>query len=711
MQPEKIGSSRVSKVEPEVNAGLEDISVKRTDRKNGLPSVSSEQVIPPEQPFKVASADNVIQNGNEDQAITQIEKGIDFIELAGNLVPKTIDQLAKELVAVEQWNEKIEKAESFEEAIMSIAQTPPNLFHQIVMDPFQTIGPTIMEIEDMPLAKVAMPLTITRNALSVIKMVGDGAVLIAKKRLWNEAKDQLEKFQLELSKFPNNEDLKNNIKKLKILISTLEDEMKEKAVSFLESYASISLKTATLLTSALTSLAPIVKTSLGWVVSTLDILSESIGLWRAQKAKTSHETWMQEIKKNPRDYQDAVLLLAARQQRMIFRKIESYSFEDLKQHLANNGVDLLAKKVTSLDEFKIRLGDPSFRGEVASFLIDEKEETINVMTRNAIQTLSEAKIKNERKFFDFSLIRSKIGVSLATISVVLTVALEVLLITGAVAMAASMVFLPGIGYLAAGFLLGGIGLFLFYKYRPNLFKCFIRAVNLKIALFSIPAQIRAMELRRRTKTLHKLVDKSVRYEQLAGLLEKDKALNKLNPPVKLQKSLEKLRKQTREKIDDFDRMGIQKQIEEMQTQLAVKIDKNMNSIVEAKTRQEIIDKKLAYWTGKEGKITKLQKRLKEAGSKDFAIANRLLEKDSKETVPALLLKGILDGKGYLDEETTKILKDQFGLDISKISQDSTKEEKAKIIDDLENFFKMDDSEVLSFMKQRLKEIKASKTEG
>lgn len=714
MQPEKIGPKEHPHIIPASPAATDDVSVKRTDQKQlDIPSVKSEQIAPPEQQAQIRSA-NLFE---EDRSVELVDKSIESVEQSMELPPKTIEQLTKNLSVLQVWREKVEKAGSVNEAVMTIAQAPTEIINKVLLEPYQLIAPLLIDKpEHTPIGSLGQPVGTAALGIKVVKIIGDGALIMIKDAILHSSEKQLEYFEKILETNPNNEEVRKSIVQLKLIISQLKEDIKEKMVDFAMNHATASLKTTALTFSAFSSvISPLARSGAGWATSILDVIGEAVTLWRAQKASTTHEVWMTEISKNPRTFKQAENLLAQRQERMILNKIEKLklNFDEFKQYLVDKKV-VLDANIQDMSDFREQLStNTSLRNEVTQVFIDpedEKANTINVMTRNAIQTLGKQKIINEKKFFDFKLNKSKISLIMACVSTALAITLEALILTGVLALSASVALFPPIGFLVLGVALAGVGLFFFYKHKPNLFKCFIKGVNLKLAFYTIPAQIRAIQLKNRTNVANELKIRSARYEQLKGLLNQTDTLNRISYPKELQKILSKLQKQTARNIEDFDRMGTPKQIEAIQEQLEMAQAKQKLALEKAISDQNEMESKYDIWLGKYGKVTILQNKLREAGSQDFAIANRLIETAKKEkmNIPEVIANGIMEGQSHLDEETTKILKEKMGIDIKQLSKEIQPSEKDKIKADLADFFKMEENELYSFMKLRLQEIEASK---
>jgi hypothetical protein len=686
----------------------QEIHVSKTTQKTDIPPVASESIKlhPSSQEFSIKIETNPTAI---DQAVKDIEKDITTLK-------KTLDE--------EFATEISQKAKILQDNLKIVEgiQIPTEIMHVGLTEPYDYIEPLLPIPEDAKthLGRFVMGVEVTRTALQTVGLVGDGTALILQGIHYQQTKKLLKIKDQEFSENPENIELKNTIDRLKHYLRILWEDIKNKIIDFASGFVSVSLKTASFVMSVYETIAPLLKGGVQWAISLLDIIAEAIALWRAKKAKTTHENWMVHIAQDQKTLPEAEKLLIARQKRMIIKKIDKMEVQELQKKLEEKKIDFQGKNFDVLkfkQQFKNLIeNDSEFLREVSNKFIepdDEHEDTINVMTRQGIRSLADEKARNEEKFFVFKLTKSQIALTLACLSTAATIILEVLAITGVVALSASALAIPGLGFFALGLILAGIGLYFFYKYKPNLFKCFVQGVNLRLALFQIPAKIRALQLSIKTTKLAELQTTNASYEQLQGLLVKEQTLKNMNCPKNCQKILEQLGKEIAKKKDRLESHGITEQ-ELLLEQLQLKQKENKKQIFEVEKQKEEAQKKVDAWTGEKGTLTILQNRLKEAGTKDFALANGLLEipkdpqaKKEEMNVPLNIVKKILvNGKEIdpdFDEETIKIFKEKMNIDINQLRIEVGSMDKEKLMSKLKEFFKMDDSELLTYMKARLNE--------
>lgn len=697
----------------------EDFQVSATQQNSQVPSVSSGIVSPPPVDLNVTRVEE--DPTPVERTVQEIEQLLNQAQTLSNLPNVSLAAIAagknKELLKIMENQEKREKVEGIYKAALGAVQFGPDMIHDALIEPYESAKDVVDGLIQIPpavkenIANMMDPVNLTRTVLQGVELTGDFAALMVQNTQYQQSVKLYKKKSEELKKDPSNIELKKIVSRLGKFIKTQKNELKDRIVNVSYAAALVSTKVANLVLDSVKSVSSIAKGATGWICCVLDAIWAAITLLRTQKDKSTLEAWEKEIIKNPRALNDVHQLLNVRLERMILRKISGMSFEQVEIALKDKGVSLGSHKITNIEKFKGLLSDKDFCQLVGKALLtseDEKIETLKEMTKKGIDALAQVKVKNEKKFFKFKLLRSKLELALASASAALTIVLEVLAIAGIITLAASSMALPGLGFFVMGVAIMGVGLYFFYRHKPNLFKCYIRGVNLRLAFNIIPAKIQGWRLERKKKQVQKnetrLKAINVRHEQLQSLLDQNKNLQDPLIPKDMKKTLEKLHRETSQKIDHFERLGESKQIEEMMKQLQEQAKKQEEQMAKSRAQEEELSKTVESWLGKEGRVTKLQNRLKEAGSKDFALANRLLTTadHQKMDIPSILVENILDSKFdfEFDKETVMILKQKMGINLKKLSQEN-KLEKSVLLDHLKEFFKMDDSELVNFMRAQL----------
>lgn len=717
-----------------VSLSSDDILVATTHlRDHNIPSIESEQVVLPEQD----PVSQVIPYEPE-KMIEKLNAVRDQLELQLNEVVVTMgaDHPYAMVTLAAQKNfqillNNIEKRELHEDnfsKILELLQFPGDSLHAYVIEPYDHVEVFLKLPEHVGegVSKMVHPVRILRTILQGVELIGSGAALIIQSAQYQHAKQLLANMETRLANIiqktppeqidthPEINQIKSLIAKIRKYISVQWEELKDKIVSFTYSFGLVAAKSTNFILDALHGISHLAKSVVGWVVCVLDVIWAAITLWRSQKAKNTHEVWMEQVSANPSAVKSVQELLAKRQERMIMNKAQGLTFEELQDHLVEKGVEL-DDDVNSLEEFAARLGDDEFRHLVATHFLeasDEQQDTMNAVLRNSIKALAEAKVKNEKKFFDFKLTRSKIELALACLSTAVTITLEVLAIAGVIALAASAMAMPILGLFILGLALMGVGLYYFYKHKPNLFKCYIKGINFRLAFFHIPAKVYEWQRQRQVSKIHKVESMLQQHEVLKGLLEQHQTLDKTIYPEKLQKVLQRMHQETRKKIQKFESLGLDVQIDHVLEQMESKQKEFEEKLNAGREKEKVLSEKLKIWTGEEGKITKLQNQIKEAGVKDFERANGLIShaQQEKKSISEIIVEQMIDSPDELalDEDTIRIFKEKMGINLEQLPQINGGAEKKSLIEKLEEFFKMDDTELLTFMKKQLNDLETAK---
>ncbi|QLH36206.1 MAG: hypothetical protein HWD61_08760 [Parachlamydiaceae bacterium] len=362
------------------------------------------------------------------------------------------------------------------EAILGTIQSPTQFLHDYAAEPYYYIEPllNLSSKAKEAIYAVVTPIEAAKTALQGIELMGSGAALIVQAAQLQEAKCLLKTKEAQLQNDPLDENLRTSIVQLRSYISSQGNTIKEKVADFATLFCIVGLNTASFILEALKEARPFINYPMGWSFYLLDVLTASISFWRSQKAKSAHEVWMTQIAKNTRTFTQAEKLLKVRQERMIFQKVEKMSFEDLKTRLEITGFNFENKGISSWESFLAKIEEDDVRKEVAAKLLtdqDEKEAAVNVMLRNSFQSLTQAKGENEKIHpCEFSTIDHLFSFVLFICSLC-----HCARSFGCCRSDSNCCFndCPAYsGIFLLSWIVWGAGLYFFYRFRPNLFKCF-----------------------------------------------------------------------------------------------------------------------------------------------------------------------------------------------------------------------------------------------
>lgn len=361
-------------------------------------------------------------------------------------------------------------------------------------------------------------------------------------------------------------------------------------------------------------------------------------------AKVHFEQSIQQLKKN--NYSNPIQLKEeiVKEYLKIFRLDVEKAREDFNQ-----------EKVDSIEEALLK--------QYCEF-----SDAMAITTRNAFKTLAKEKPRIEKKFFDFKLAKSSTMFSLAVITGVAAIVLQILSWVGVVPGFAAII--PGLIPIAVGAAFVGIGLFMFYKYKPNYAKEIFKGKKILATLERFPLSFQQLR--------HSL--RKVELNETAAKI--DAKINKLN------------------KLNRISEGNLSEKDEKLKTKLESEIKKLTEKRSQIEENMQKLTGKVEYW---EKKVEALESSLRNAAAKDFA---RSIKRDTQQEEKDLyedLVDGLVSGEWERDPETIKILKDQMGINLKKVAQaTSTSEENFKedLNKSIKTFFSMGTTALTDFIKKQ-----------
>ena len=186
-------------------------------------------------------------------------------------------------------------------------------------------------------------------------------------------------------------------------------------------------------------------------------------------------------------------------------------------------------------------------------------------------------------------------------------------------------------------------------------------------------------------------------EELKGILERSESVEVAALPKRLKPLFKQLKSEAAKKLEEADVIEAKRKLEEIEK----------DAVEESEKRQAELESDIRKWTEKaekwKKKLIPLQKRLREAGSKDFARAAKLAEdiKGNPLKIEEIIAEGLFNDTDLLDEETAGILQKELGVDFEKIRSDPDAEKtKQDTLEALESFFAMDNKRIVAFIQEQ-----------
>ena len=395
-------------------------------------------------------------------------------------------------------------------------------------------------------------------------------------------------------------------------------------------------------------------------------------------------------KKRARDYEDNFNGLIVDE----FKKAQAANdFEALKQNLIEKGgIDLSRFNITTMKEFNkvIRKKSTDYENLLRQY-VDFKETARITQARLALKAMAQKKVENVKKFYSYALARAATVLTLSTLIFIVGLIIKTLAMTG-VAVGALALSALGIGFVVLGVMLLIVGIYVLYRYKPNLFKAMLRGVQLQLAFVSIPAFIQQF---RQTIKDKKVLEEILRVQNLSVKLielqsKKDKEEIKIKDP-----ETKRLLTKLGVKINNDGKCKTSDAVEKLEGRVKEVFIKWQKLDAELKS----LDEKVKHWNKK---LKPLQEELKDAKFKDFERAARLVkDRAGKDyNFHEVIADALMAGGGDLDKDTIEVLEKNLGIDWDKIPK-----EKDQVMDYLKTFFSFDEAETRAFFDKQLQKAK------
>jgi len=468
-----------------------------------------------------------------------------------------------------------------------------------------------------------------------------------------------------------------------------------------------------------------------WASAVTGIVFNSYQVYKFRKVISTQEEWLAEIREAPLVEEPIVegkapeslrseinQLLQKRKRGFDARKkgaraeftqwifaelLKNRNFTELLAVLKERGVhpDRLENPITSKEELQEAL---SVKGPQADQLLSqfvEHKTTVSKLTRQAIKSLSEKKQRVEKKMNQFELNKSKAALALSVLTFTVAIVLKTLALVGVITLPALAMSGVGAGLFALGLVIIAIGLIYYYKTHPSMFKEFVMGTQLRAAFYEIPASIDNFVVKikeiKKIKGALKLMEFRAQAEELRGILEQSESVEAAKLPKRLRPLFGKLKVRASKKLEEAEIIEAKQRLEQIEKE----------AVDESEKRQAELERDIQRWTTRADKWKKrlepLQRRIREAGAKDFARTAKLAEDrtGSAINIEQVIAEGLLNDPDLLDEDIQRILQKELGVDLEEIR---SRPEKENIMRDtmeaLQTFFAMDNSKIVAFIQEQ-----------
>ncbi|WP_284452969.1 hypothetical protein [Parachlamydia acanthamoebae] len=451
---------------------------------------------------------------------------------------------------------------------------------------------------------------------------------------------------------------------------------------------------------------------------------------KAVRQKKIHKKWSEEFHPAPRvvDKTTAANLTKAGEDidTLLQRRRKE---EDRKLEIRRPEIEALIKKidaVSTLEEAQVLLNEKGIRledvqgvltlnalqGELQKPEVKEQllrihakhQDAMQVSTRNAILTSEAMKSLSLKKKFGFNVKLNFANLFLTVVTVTTIIVLNILIIAAVITMPQFALAVLGVGFFVAAVILGGVGLFYFYRKSPHRFKEMIKGVNLRLGMYAIPSAYRNFFLKRKQqKQVNELASSfrlRVQIQQIESIL-KQLPLN----PQKLPKELHVVAiSSTPSAITAEEAIRYKKQLEKLEKLYQKKL--HSYELRREKRAEKInrLERKVEFWNSKK---EPLLEKLKRAGVADYLHGiNLSLDRNGAPIeLSKTIVEGMFTNPELLDRETVDILDRHFGIDVKKLQADGDPEIKKTVQKQLDDFFAINEKKFIKFIRKKMQEIK------
>lgn len=374
---------------------------------------------------------------------------------------------------------------------------------------------------------------------------------------------------------------------------------------------------------------------------------------------------------------------------------ENYSKEEqekvilkTRNKLRDLRIEILVEPKMTVEEMDHFLSDAVNQWNFNKMMV-QKKEALSVSLRNGLRTLANKKEKIDKGFLTLALNKTKVIFS-ATIAVTaLTIVLKVLTIVGivATATATAAISATGFGMLAIGISFTIIGAIYLYVKKPNIFKTYLKGIQLQLLFWRIPLAIKTQY---RNYTLFQSNKISEEISLIGNRILEVESLLKSDESASISEYLKK--KSKNKKISGDVKEILKGHIEELKQN---KKAKEAELVIRDK---KMVDLSQSIEKFSE-KIKVLQKNIDEAGWKDF---QRLLNKEKSKEVDEveILTEHLLKDATLLEDNETRKVLNHMNVDLRKARSQDLRSIKRETSKALRTFFSIDEEATLHLIKKQ-----------
>jgi hypothetical protein len=357
------------------------------------------------------------------------------------------------------------------------------------------------------------------------------------------------------------------------------------------------------------------------------------------------------------------------------------------------------------DLFALLERDPARTDQLLSQYVEHKQ-TISVLTKQGLKTLSEKKQRIEKSINRFQYKKAIGSFTISGVIFATMLTLKTLVLAAVITLPAIAIASTGVGVFSLGILVVAIGLIALYRTKPHLFKEFFHGTQLRLSLYAVPHAFQNFQLHLKQISQLKHSIRSLEFraqaQELQGILEQSQTVDAAKLPPDLLPLFKKLKAGASKMLTESDMIEANNRLKEI-----VANETKIAEAEQAKLNQAVEDyqEKVAVW---KKRMAPLKQRLAIAGTQDFARTSKLAKDRFGNPLKfeEVLVEGLFNDPSLLDDSVSILLERELGIDLKALrNRPDLAEVKQDVLEALRTFFGMDNTAIASFIEEQQAKVK------
>ncbi|MCB1135451.1 MAG: hypothetical protein KDK78_04195 [Chlamydiia bacterium] len=367
-------------------------------------------------------------------------------------------------------------------------------------------------------------------------------------------------------------------------------------------------------------------------------------------------------------------------------RLQGLPTSELKERLSDYGIDLEREGafVNSKEEAAAALHDSEIRPRLID-KIKRTKEAKALMAKKALTNLGDWKHRFVRKLQRRDTVTAGLTLALGTVAVGIGLTLKLLSVAAIFTAAWFPFMIPGLIFVGLGVATLAVGLYFFYRERPNYMRVVVQGKTSKVLYQKI--RIAVLRLRRRMQT-KRIMPLAHRMYMLT--LQREE----------LRSALEQLRSEETRRHFDASRSGLLAYEAEAELRrLELEARKRAAEVEsELKRHREALELTEEAIAQRMERLKEVERHIQTANWRDIMRQLRV-KGDDAETYLDSLARGVVEDESLLDHETREILEKYLGIPLESLQKDG-KLQYQDIKDQLSIFAGRGNGDVLRMMRSQ-----------